>query len=58
VAGRRGRRGKQLLDDLKEREDSGNLNRKQYVAIYGQIALEEAWKKLGHVVKKTFRVNE
>jgi hypothetical protein len=28
VVGRRGRRGKQLLDDLEERRDTGNYKRK------------------------------
>jgi len=40
VTGRRGRRGKQLLDDLKE--TTGNWKRKHWIALCGGLALDEA----------------
>jgi len=43
MTGRRGRRGKHLLDDLKEnREDTRIGKRKHQIALCGQLALEEA----------------
>jgi len=39
---RRGRWCKQLLNELKKWEDTGNWNRKHYIAGYGELALEEA----------------
>jgi len=36
---RRGKRRKQLLDDIK---DTGNWKRKHYVALCGELGLEEA----------------
>jgi len=39
--GRRGgRRRKQLLEYLQEREDTGNSNRKHHVALSGELSLE------------------
>jgi hypothetical protein len=42
LTGRRGTRCKQLPDDLKEREDTGNLIRKHCMALCGELALEDA----------------
>jgi hypothetical protein len=42
MMGRRGRRHKQLLDDLKEKKGYGKLKRKQYIALCGELSLEEA----------------
>jgi hypothetical protein len=42
VTERGGRRGKQLLDDLQEREDTRNRKRKKYIALCVELALEEA----------------
>jgi len=39
--GRRGRRRKQLIDDLKRREYSENLNKKNEIAISGDLGLEK-----------------
>ena len=39
---RGGRRCKQLLDDLQERENTGNRERKKYIALCVELALEEA----------------
>jgi len=41
MKGRGGRRHKQLRMTLRKREDNGNLKRKQYIALCGEIALEE-----------------
>jgi hypothetical protein len=35
------RRSKKLLDDLKEKTDTGNLKRKRYITFSGQLALEK-----------------
>jgi len=40
--GRRGRRRKQLLDDIKGREDTGNWKSKHYISLSGELALEVA----------------
>jgi hypothetical protein len=40
--GRRGRRRKQLQDDLKERKYTGNCKRKLLIALCGELAMEEA----------------
>ena len=42
VTGRRWRRCKQLLIDLKETEDTGNWKREHWIAHCGELALEEA----------------
>ena len=42
VTGRKGRKPKQLLNDLKEKEDTENLKREHYVALSGEFVLEEA----------------
>jgi hypothetical protein len=42
VTGRRGRRRRKLLDDLKEREDTLISRRKLWIALCGELALEEA----------------
>jgi alpha-D-ribose 1-methylphosphonate 5-triphosphate diphosphatase PhnM len=42
VTGRRGRRSTQLLDCHKEKRDSGNWKRKHYIALRGELAVEEA----------------
>jgi hypothetical protein len=39
---RRGRRGKQLLDTLRKWKDAGNWKRKHYIALCGELALEDA----------------
>jgi len=39
---RRGRWCKQLLNDLRKWEDTGNWNRKHYITHCGELALEEA----------------
>jgi len=41
VTGRRGRRRKQLLDDLKEKVEYGNLKRQHQITLCGEIAVEE-----------------
>jgi hypothetical protein len=41
VTGRRGRRRKQLVDDLKKRGYTGNWKRKHNIAFSGELALEE-----------------
>ena len=40
MTGRRGRRRKQLLDDLKGKVDAGNRKRERKIALYGELALE------------------
>jgi hypothetical protein len=41
--GRRGgRRREQLLDNLQEREGTGNCNRKHHIALSGELSLERA----------------
>jgi hypothetical protein len=42
VRGRRGRSCKQLLDDLKEAKVYCKLNRKYYIALCGELVLQEA----------------
>jgi hypothetical protein len=42
MTGRRGRRRKQLLDDLKEKRRCWNLKEEALDRTYGEIALEEA----------------
>jgi hypothetical protein len=42
MTGRRGRRCKQLLDDLKEKRIYCKLKREALLATCGEIALEEA----------------
>jgi hypothetical protein len=42
VTGRRGRRRRKLLDDLMEREVTLLRRRKLYIALCGELALEEA----------------
>jgi hypothetical protein len=42
VTGRRGRRRKLLLDDLRKREDTGNRKRKQSIELCRGLALEKA----------------
>jgi hypothetical protein len=37
-----GRRRKQLLDDLKEQENTGSWRRKLRIALFGKLSLEEA----------------
>jgi len=39
---RRGRWCKQLLDDLRKREDTGHWNRKHCITRCGELALEKA----------------
>jgi hypothetical protein len=40
---RRGRRRcKQMLDDVKERGDTGKLKKKHYIVLAGELAFEEA----------------
>jgi len=41
VTGRRGRRRKQLWDDLEEKGEYGNMKRKYQITLYGELALEE-----------------
>jgi hypothetical protein len=41
VTGRRGRRRKQLLDDLKEMRRYWKLKEEHYIAQFGKLALEE-----------------
>jgi hypothetical protein len=41
VRRRRGRRRKQLLNDLRKREDTGNWRKKHYIALCGELALDE-----------------
>jgi len=38
----RGKRHKQLLDDLRKREVSINRKRKHWITFYGELALEGA----------------
>jgi hypothetical protein len=47
VTGRRGRRRKQVLDDLKEKRKTGSLKRKHWIALCGEFALEETSHKDG-----------
>jgi hypothetical protein len=42
VAGRRGRRCRKLLDDLKERRGYSHVKEEALIATCGQLALEEA----------------
>ena len=42
VTGRQGRRRRKLLDDLKERTGYSHLKRKLWIALCGELALEEA----------------
>jgi ribosomal protein L32 len=42
VTGRRGRRRRKLLDDLKKREDTGNWKRPHQIALCGALAVKEA----------------
>ena len=42
MIGRRGRRCKQLLDDLKIIYDTRNCKSRHYIALGGELALEEA----------------
>jgi hypothetical protein len=42
VTGRRGRRRRNLLDDLKERRGYSHLKRKLWTALCGELASEEA----------------
>jgi hypothetical protein len=42
VTGRRGRRRRKLLDGLKERKGYSHLRRKLWIALCGELALEEA----------------
>jgi hypothetical protein len=42
VKGRRGRRGKQLLNDFKENEEYWKLKRKHYMVFTGELALVQA----------------
>jgi len=42
VAGRRGRRRRKLLDDLKERRGYSHLKEEAHIALCGELALEEA----------------
>ena len=39
---RQARRRNQLLDNIKETEDTGNRERKHFIALCGELALEEA----------------
>jgi len=39
--GRHGRRHKQLLDDLKETENTGCQNRKHQITLSGELTLED-----------------
>jgi hypothetical protein len=41
VTGRRGRRRRKLLDDLKERRGYSHLKRELWIALCGELALEE-----------------
>jgi len=41
VTGRRGKRRKQLLDDLRKRADIAIWKRKQWIALCWRLALEE-----------------
>jgi len=41
VKGRRGKRRKQLLNDLMNREGTGGRKRKHCIAVCGELALEE-----------------
>ena len=41
VSGRRGIRGKQLLDDLKKRKDTGHCKRKHHFTPSGNLALKK-----------------
>jgi len=42
VKGGRGRRPKQLLDDVKDKEDTVNLKRNHQITLGGELALEGA----------------
>ena len=42
VKGRRGRRGKQLLNDFKENGEYWKLKRKHYMVLTGELALVQA----------------
>ena len=42
VTGRQGRRGRKLLDDLKERRGYSHLKEEAWIALCGEHALEEA----------------
>ena len=42
MTGRRGRRCKQLLDDVKEIIGYWKLKKEHYIALSGEVALEEA----------------
>jgi hypothetical protein len=41
LKGRRGRRSKQLLDRLKEKQDAGNCKRTHYIAFCGKLVEEK-----------------
>jgi len=42
IDGKTGKRRKQLLDDLRKREVTGNRKRKHYIALCGELALEDS----------------
>ena len=42
--GKRGRRRKQILDDVKKRKDTVKWKRKHQIALCGELALKEAVK--------------
>jgi hypothetical protein len=42
VTGIKGRRHRKLLDDLKERRGYSHLKEKHWIALCGELALEEA----------------
>ena len=42
MTGRRGRRRKQLLNDLGKLEDPGNCNCQHQIVLCGELAIEEA----------------
>jgi len=42
VTGRRGRRRRKLVDDLKERRGCSHLKKEALIALSGELALEEA----------------
>jgi hypothetical protein len=42
MTGRQGKRRRKLLDDLKERRGYSHLKRKLWIALCGELALEEA----------------
>jgi hypothetical protein len=42
LRGRQGRKCKQLLNDLRKRENTGNSKSKYYIALCGELVLEEA----------------